>query len=46
MKTLAIIITVLNLSICYNGIAQDNTEEIKIPFSKPGETGYLNIENL
>lgn len=46
MRTLAIIIAVLNLTIYYNGIAQDKTEEIKIPFSKPGKTGYLNIENF
>jgi DUF4097 and DUF4098 domain-containing protein YvlB len=46
MRTLSIIIAVLNLTICYNGISQDKPEEIKIPFTKPGEPGYLDIENF
>lgn len=48
MKTLVIIINIIALSlvICNNGTTQEKEDIMRIEFSKPGEPGFLDIDNF
>jgi hypothetical protein len=48
MKTLIIILNIVALSliICSEGTTQEKEDQMRIEFSKPGEPGFLDIENF
>ncbi len=48
MKTIAIIINmiIISLVLTVTGLSQGNEDQISVPFSKPGEPGFVHIDNL
>jgi DUF4097 and DUF4098 domain-containing protein YvlB len=48
MKTTVIVLNIvfISLALCYTGFTQENEDQMTVSFSKPGEPGFIYVDNL